>query len=323
MAVSSMTGFGSAERSWTLDDPSAPPRRLTAEIRSVNARFLELKIRQPFGPAVEATIRRQLEAQLGRGRVEVRITVEMAAVSGVAGDGARGGEGDAAVALAQFGVDPQRVHAVARALAEVRRIASEYLEVEAVKPMEILSFASGAPAGSDLVAAPPGWLGSLVDEAVAGLLSMRRQEGEALATILAGHLEGLSRSREVLASTAAAEPGRLMATVRDRLDALLASDEVGVQPEPERVAAEVALLLSRGDVSEELDRIESHLVQAREVLREPAARGQGKTLDFLAQELLREFTTTGSKLAHADASARVIEAKGILERLREQVQNVE
>jgi uncharacterized protein (TIGR00255 family) len=87
------------------------------------------------------------------------------------------------------------------------------------------------------------------------------------------------------------------------------------------VAQEVALLVAKADVAEELARIDSHLAQARAVLAESARTGQGKTLDFLSQELLREITTIGGKIQQG--SAIVIEAKGIVGRIREQVQNVE
>ena len=94
-------------------------------------------------------------------------------------------------------------------------------------------------------------------------------------------------------------------------------------PSPERVAQEVAVLVQRGDIEEELARLASHLVQFRGVLTAPAQVGQGKTLDFLSQELFREITTIGSKITSHAGSAAVIAAKATIERMREQVQNVE
>src|SRR5690606_39637737 len=104
--------------------------------------------------------------------------------------------------------------------------------------------------------------------------------------------------------------------------ALLARADAGAI-DRERIAQELALLVVRGDVSEELARITSHLGQARGLLGAPAEVGQGKTLDFLSQELLREVTTIGSKITSHAGSAVIIEAKGTIERIREQVQNVE
>ena len=90
-----------------------------------------------------------------------------------------------------------------------------------------------------------------------------------------------------------------------------------------RVAQEVAVVLARGDVAEELARVGSHLGQLEGALNAPAAPGQGKTLDFLTQELHREYTTMGSKVTSHEGSRIVIEGKAIIERIREQVQNVE
>jgi len=316
MAVSSMTGFGSAERSWTLDDPAGAPRRVTAEVRSVNARFLELKIRQPFGAAAEAALRRRLEKRLGRGRVELRVSVETEALASASDSGG---------ALGSFGLAQQRLITAARAVAQVREIASSDVELSPVSPLELLTFAMGRASASDGDPAPPPWLDALIDEALEGLVTMRVAEGRALGAVLEGHLTALDDLRGRLSAIATAEPDRLLAAYRQRLETLLAaaSAEGLAAPEPDRVAAEVAVLVTRGDVTEELDRIRSHLEQARKVLTQRAARGQGKTLDFLGQELLREFTTVGSKLAHPEASELVIAAKGSLERLREQVQNVE
>jgi uncharacterized protein (TIGR00255 family) len=94
-------------------------------------------------------------------------------------------------------------------------------------------------------------------------------------------------------------------------------------PDEGRIAQEVALLAAKSDVSEELARIASHLARFDETLAAPAAPGQGRTLEFVAQELVREVTTIGSKIGSHVAAALVIDAKGTLERIREQVQNVE
>jgi len=110
--------------------------------------------------------------------------------------------------------------------------------------------------------------------------------------------------------------------VTDRLQELtkrLGADTV----DRDRVAQEIAIVVARGDVAEELARIASHLTQLRETLARPAAPGQGKTLEFVGQELLREITTIGSKITSHEGSRIVIEAKGSIERIREQVHNVE
>jgi uncharacterized protein (TIGR00255 family) len=109
--------------------------------------------------------------------------------------------------------------------------------------------------------------------------------------------------------------------LRERVDACAAA--LGTRVDGEQLARELALVLARADVSEELARARAHLVQAREVIAAEAGPGQGKTLDFLAQELVRELTTAGSKVADHEGARSVIAAKGTIERIREQVQNVE
>lgn len=316
MAVSSMTGFGSAERAWRRQE-GATPLRVVVEVRSVNARFLELKVRQPFGPTAEAGVRKQLERVLGRGRVELKISLERGETGST--DGVAAPE-NAPSALPTLGVDPARVTDVFRALGEVERLARGHAIV-APTSLEVLMFCLSRPGDKDQELTAPSWLDAVIDEALSALVAMREAEGEALAGVIAGHLDELEVARTTLARLVAGEGPRLTTAIRERLQAV--AQQLGGAVDPDRVATEVAALLVRGDVAEELDRIDSHLAQARGVLSAPAARGQGKTLDFLSQELLREFTTVGSKVTHHEASARVIEAKGVIERLREQVQNVE
>jgi uncharacterized protein (TIGR00255 family) len=313
MAIRSMTGFGVADRSW-----SERGVRVRVEVRSVNARFLEIKIRQPFGVAAEHALRRALEARLGRGRVDLSVRVEGA---GELGDDP----------LAALGIDPARIDSVLTALGKL--VDSAYqasFQVSHPSSLELLKFlissGSGAGAGQgsagDPVDEPPAFLHELVDEALARLLGMREAEGEALATTLTKLFEELEGAIATAERSLEGEGERLQVQLRERVDALLARAEAG-SLDSERLAQEIALVAVRGDVSEELARIASHLGQARALLRGPAEVGQGKTLDFLSQELLREVTTIGSKITSHTGSAVVIAAKGSIERIREQVLNVE
>jgi uncharacterized protein YicC (UPF0701 family) len=312
MAIRSMTGFGVADRSW-----SERGVRVRVEVRSVNARFLEIKIRQPFGVAAEHALRRAIEARLGRGRVDLSIRIE----------GAREIVDDPLLAL---GIDPARIEPVLTALGQLADSAYQAsFQVSHPTSLELLKFlisassSSGAGKGTagEPIDEPPPFLGELVDEALARLLGMREAEGEALATTLTKLLEELEGAIATVERSLEGESERLHDQLRERVDALLARAAGTV--DPERLAQEIALLAVRGDVSEELARIASHLAQARALLRAPAEVGQGKTLDFLSQELLREVTTIGSKITSHTGSAVVIAAKGSIERIREQVLNVE
>ena len=111
---------------------------------------------------------------------------------------------------------------------------------------------------------------------------------------------------------------RVLARVRELCQAAQVA-----MPDDARLHQEIALLASKADVAEELARLDMHLSRMDAVLSAPATVGQGRTLEFVAQELLREITTIGSKVVNHAAAARVIDAKGTIERIREQVSNVE
>jgi uncharacterized protein (TIGR00255 family) len=300
-----MTGFGSASRAW----PEAPggAASVSLEVRSVNSRYLEVKVRQPFGVAAEHALRKQIEAALGRGRVDVWVHVHASTEDG-------------ASALTSAGIEVGRLDISVRAALEAtRRAADAGLELLPPSPMELLRFSGALSSAEGAHEAPP-FLAALVDEAVAGLQSMRETEGDALAAVLGEMLAELEdatrRLRDAIADQGEQIRARLQARIEDLCQRVSA-----LEPERDRVAQEVALLVAKADVAEELARIDSHLAQARAVLAESARTGQGKTLDFLSQELLREITTIGGKIQQG--SAIVIEAKGIVGRIREQVQNVE
>ena len=302
-----MTGFGLAERPWT--ERSATVR---VELRSVNARFLELKLRQPFGVATEHALRKQLEARLGRGRVDLAIRVDEA--------------GSASDALVDLGVETSRVAVVLAALHQVSDAANQAsFPVTHPTALDVLRFLISlrGPSAAGLAAYDdaPEFLTELVEEGCTKLLAMREQEGKALHDVLAGLLVDLEQQVARLSAGLVGEAGRLHDQLAAKVRALL--DKLGADLDRSRIAQEVAIAVQRGDVSEELARIASHLDQARGVLAATAEVGQGKTLDFLAQELLREVTTIGSKITSHEGSATVIAAKRTIERIREQVQNVE
>lgn len=320
VSLRSMTGFGTASAPWTTDDG---PASVDVELRSVNARYLELKVRQPFGAAVEQRLRKRLGQRLGRGRVDVTIAVRRTDPPEGDGDGA--GTGDA---LVRFGIDPTRVDQALAAAVEIRNRAPASLEVGPVNPVELLRLlTSRTTASGDGPTEAPDFLDGLVDRAADALVAFRTREGSALTEAIGAQADALEAQVAALASTLPPEADRLADRLRQRLDELtarMAKDQPGgVHLDPDRLAPEVALVVARGDVTEELDRIASHLARLREVLAQAAERGQGKTLEFIAQELFREITTIGSKITSHEGSGIVIEAKGSIERIREQVQNVE
>jgi uncharacterized protein (TIGR00255 family) len=299
-----MTGFGAAG---CVTEIAGQPMRLGVELRSVNQRFLEVKIRQPFGAAAEHVLRRKIEARLRRGRVDVYVHLQ-----GTAGPAALG---------------PAEIERVAEVLAQARQVEghaqAQGLALAPFTALDVLRLlAARTVGGGEAPTSAPEELDALVDQALDALCAMREQEGASLtaalrelAAALQGHVDALQAART-------GEVERLLTRLRDRIGALCEKAAVS-PPAPERVAQEVAALVQRGDIEEELARIDSHLGQLRATLDAPAQVGQGKILDFLAQELFRELTTIGSKITSHAGSALVIAAKGDVERIREQVQNVE
>jgi uncharacterized protein (TIGR00255 family) len=159
-------------------------------------------------------------------------------------------------------------------------------------------------------------LGAL-DAALVQLTAMRQAEGAALAADLRQRLDDLVASRAQIAVFAATVPQYLARRLAERIKRI--TEEVGV--DPARIAQEVALLADRSDVTEELVRLASHLDQARGLLDAPGA--VGRRFDFLVQEIGRELNTIGAKAATGEISTAIVAGKTCLEKVREQVQNVE
>jgi uncharacterized protein (TIGR00255 family) len=297
-----MTGFGAATR---VIDHGGAPHVLGVELRSVNQRFFEIKIRQPFGAATEQELRRATEARIGRGRVDLLVHLQPA------------GGGEVA------GLDLARL---AEALAQIRELtalaAQSAVTLAPVSPLDLLRHIAGSKPAADAPQERPASLPALLGEALDALCGMRAREGDALTQVLGALVDELAAQGQVLRASLAGEAERVHDRLAEKIAALCARADVS-PPGPERLAQEVAVLVQRGDIEEELARLASHLDQFRGVLAAPAQVGQGKTLDFLSQELFREITTIGSKITSHAGSAVVIAAKSTVERMREQVQNVE
>lgn len=296
MTLRSMTGFGRAEVS---DGALA----VVVEARSVNHRHLDVAVRLPRALAgLELDVRRLVQARLERGRVDV--TVQVAAAPGVATQRVRA---DAALAAEYV--------ARAREVGETLGLALEtpppawvlerpgVLRLEEVEP-------PAAPAVWPLVATA---LGGALEALVAG----REAEGAALgAELRALHAE-LAAGVELIAARAPAAVARREERLRERLRALLAETPI----DETRLLAEAAIWTDRTDVREELTRLRAHLGQLALTLDKGGP--VGRTLDFLVQELHREVNTIGAKADDLEISQAVLAAKGAIERMREQVQNLE
>jgi uncharacterized protein (TIGR00255 family) len=292
-ALSGMTGFGAANR-------SGPFGEVSVEARSVNGKGLDLRLRLPSGlDALEAPIREMARARFNRGSMTV--TVTLTAPEGAAG----------------VRIDAERLEIYARAAFELsntgRAAPATAGELLALKGVIIADDADPAGADPEALAAAATEAAS---EAFAGLQAAREAEGAALADILEDHIAEIETLREEAASCAGALPGAIKARIQAKFDELLPS---GL--DPDRLEAEAAALAVKADVREELDRLKAHIAEARKLIA--AGSPCGRKLDFLSQEFNREANTLCSKAADPELTRAGLAMKAAVDRMREQVQNVE
>jgi uncharacterized protein (TIGR00255 family) len=288
-----MTGFGGASREH--DSVS-----LRAEVRSVNHRHLQVKTRLPSElAALEPAVEKRVRGRLGRGSVTVTVSLTLAST-------------------AQAATINQELLARYRhqLLAAARELGLDG-GLDLATLVALPGVLAAPEVGVDDQALEPRVL-ETVDAAVDALVAMRRTEGAALEAELRRLAAGLGEIVARIEERVPAVVAALHAGLRERVSELLGP---GAELSDADLAREVALLADRADVSEELARLKSHLDQLAAALEAEGA--VGRRLDFLVQELLREVNTIGSKASDAEIAHRVIDAKTAIERLREQIQNVE
>lgn len=293
--IKSMTAYGRGE-------VESLGLKWVVELRSLNHRFLELSLNLPkrlWG--LEDQVRKLIKSRINRGRMEMQLTWE---------------------SLGEKSLTLRLDHSLAREVKEV--LTDLQVAGEIHEPLRLDHFLRFA----DLLVTKEGenlemedtWepISQAISQALDVLEGMRRTEGEALAADLAGHLEVLRRESGKIATQAALLPELWREKVSARLAEVL--QEAGPLDE-NRLAQEVALMAERRDLSEELARLESHVSQFQQALDSDGP--VGRKMEFLLQEMLREANTIGSKAQDMLISQGVLEIKGALERLREQVQNIE
>ena len=292
----SMTGFGAAAR-------ELPEGTLAVELKSVNHRHLNVTFRLPPGAeSWETELRARLAGHIRRGHVSFFVAVTPA--PGTA---------------SHWEIDRDRLAATLEALRELREehgIPGEidmHLTVAAVQ--EILR----DERTDDLRWVDARVLGEVVDEAIDELVGMRESEGRRLEKDLAACLREIDEALQAIESLT---PLRLTRE-RDRLRRAVSELSEGISLDPGRLEQELALIADKWDIGEEVVRARAHLAAFRDLLRSDAAEPVGKRLSFLIQELNREVNTVGSKANDTEISRHVLETKNGLERLREQVENVE
>jgi len=296
--MKSMTGFGKA--AGTLPDGT----EVSVVVKGVNHRFLDLaiKLRDEYASA-EPALRRAVGKVVARGHVDVLIRTTRAVGSAGASPAARL-DMDAAERYARFWREDSSKRGLPADLS-----ARDLLGLPGVVRPDDAGAAPDSAFEEILV--------PLVEQALQDFDAARAREGAALSLTFKEILERIDKGVAALDAARAGISERISASLRERIEKLAA----GIPLDEGRLAQEVAQLADRADITEEIDRLKTHLAEARRLL---AAGGPvGRRLDHLAQELHREVNTSGSKVREAGATKLVLDLKSELEAFKEQVQNVE
>lgn len=294
----SMTGFGQGSA-------ESERVRATVTLRGVNHRFFDLvfRLRDEYRD-LEGALRELLARRVTRGRLEASLEVELQAGRGV-----------------DVSVDEETAEAldaVQRRLRERGLIEQGLAFADLLRLPEVLRVKARE---AEWTAADREVVLKAASRALEQLVAARETEGGKLRASFLPRLDGLSEVAGDLKARRASVASALTEGLRQRIRELLAGDDAAEALSEDRLAQEVAILVDKSDVSEELDRLASHLEHFREVM--DGEGSLGKRLDFLTQEIFRELNTLGAKCRDSEMTRRVLDGKVLCEQIREQVQNVE
>lgn len=291
--IRSMTGFGRRQGTWS-------DGTVSVDVRSVNHRFLETSIRLPkWMSGLEERFKKVIQQQCGRGRVDLTVLLQ----------GTRGSP-----RAVQLDVElAKQYHHALRTLQRRLKLKGS-IDIGLMGGFRDIIVLSEQPADDPKLTKVVEKLGLL---AVSDMTKMREKEGMLLAQDILARLDQVRECRRAVSSRAPHIAQEAFDRMKQRVEKLLA-DSI---PDLPRLNQELALYADRCDITEELVRLDTHMVQFERALQgtEPV----GKTLDFLLQEMGREVNTIGSKANDAAIRANVVRMKAELERVREQIQNVE
>ena len=292
--LNSMTGYG---RSDNQNEAFA----CKVEIRSVNNRFIEINTRLPkFLAALELPIKKLVKSRCARGSFDLFLTLE------------KGEESGAALEVKPNLGLAEQYHNAFRQIQEKLGLKDD-IPLEALMGMK------------DIVKAEPPTLDTAqeemileaVDAALTALIEMRQEEGKALQADVTSRLQAIQQ----LTGTIQKRQPVVLEEYRNRLTEKVKTLAEGLEMDETRLAQETALLADKSDISEEITRLASHLEQFHSLFNK--AEPIGRKLEFITQEINRETNTIGSKSVDYEVSQNVIEIKSLLEKIREQLQNIE
>ena len=292
--VKSMTGYAAAEK-------TADAITVTADMRAYNNRHLDIVVRIPPSYMVlEDRIKALVAERIARGRVDIRLQIK--------------DDSEQAVA---FEIDQPRAKAVHNILGQLKKEFNLGNEIFLEHLLSLGGIIKPVDPADD-----PGILWETIkdclNEGIDGLEQMRQKEGDFIANDLSARLTFIEQSTAEIKRVSQAVLEQYQERLKERI-AVLTRETVEI--DPARLAQEAAFLADRSDISEEIVRAESHVKQFRQIMA--AEEPGGRKLNFLLQELNREYNTIGAKIGHADTSHKIVNIKSELEKIREQIQNVE
>lgn len=286
--IQSMTGYARHEM-------KAEWGTATWEMRSVNQRFLETYFRMPEQfRSMENMLREKLRKKLQRGKVEcnLRVNIEQSAESGL-----------------QLNED------LARSVISSANWVANQSASSNINPIDVLRWPGVVAQDEADMDAIQNDVFAAFEATLAEFINNRESEGKALERLIEERLEGVSDQVVIVRK----RMPEVLEWQRERLLNRLA--EAQVELDPQRLEAEMVMLAQKTDVAEELDRLDTHVIETRKILRKGGACG--RRLDFMMQEFNREANTLGSKSINTDITAAAVELKVLIEQMREQIQNIE
>lgn len=297
--IRSMTGFGDAST-------QADGVHYSVELRSLNNKYFKCSVRLPEEfQGMEAELETQLRKRVSRGSFTLTVkfkTNDAQAVSRVNDE-----------AIMTYLDHLETIHS---------KIQDQAVQIDLTQLLALPGVLQPAQDEASLLAKSKPVIGKLLDEATHRLLAMRTIEGKALADDLSGHLDLIMDRMKRIGERAPSVIEEYHQRLRARMDELLSKAEL--KADETLLIREVAVFAERADISEEVSRMAGHVAQFQEIIRNGSdTEPVGRTLDFLSQEMLREANTIGSKSNDALISRAMIEAKSAIDRIKEQVQNVE
>ena len=291
--IKSMTGYGRVEA-------ICDGRNIIVEAKSVNHRFLEIALRTPaLLYPLEMEYKKKVSERFKRGRIDISIRLE--------GEGTENAKVHLNLEIARNYFDA------------LNRLRDEFHIDEPVSIKNLIGFRDifTPPAETQLSEEFLVLVENTIIEALTILASMRQEEGIALYSDMSMRLDLLSNLTKSIQTRAPQVVLEYQKRLSERIKELMSA----VEPDPARLAQEVAVMADRCDITEEIVRMQSHISQFEALLQSDEA--EGRKIDFLLQEMNREINTIGSKSNDVDIARQVIEAKSELGKLREQAQNIE